>query len=610
MIGFTESNFYKSLQDFFINNYDKEAFLEMLGEFYNRTEGIILKNDGQDELIKELREMFLLFNENGIDENIVREKVEYFIENSEKISDIITKIIKNTNNIKNITSQMDNIQKYSEDIKYSKILFDEFKNENETNNQCLERIMRLYCDEGIEIIFTKNTYNFEHDITINNSIADNNYAKLNRIKLTSNVRSTFEFSSNSNFAIIIGKNEWQYDPINNYAKGYIEVEINNITLKNTSTNVNKNGVLGLNARRINIINCELLEFNNGIELIGAWDKSNIVKTKIHSKNINGNGIILRNGSNAITIENNSIIQKENGILIEGKAGYTGSITSTWIFKNVIESCNNAIKISPLNTNVGGINIKNNHFEYNTTVLNIENNSTIWGVYFEGNASLGYGGVKIGNDNNSFDIKSLIFDNNSFLSSRDEILDLGSSIPDKIFNFRIGNIATYGNFNIKKPVARLLANNQTSFYETMPLFNGGNDTPVDGRGSKLGRIGEIRWDENNMYIKCQNTWRYIPTGQRSTYERHKKHRYSGVINIPSQTVNVGQQIDYQFELNGVVPDSGYVVSINPSKSLPTGLIFNSWISSDNKVNLRLTNISSTSVTTTTQNWFYDITIIDN
>ena len=89
MVGFTESNFYKALQDFFINNYDKEAFLEMLSEFYNRTEHIIDKNSVQDELIKELRELYIEFNEKGIDENIVREKVNYFLENSVKIQDII-----------------------------------------------------------------------------------------------------------------------------------------------------------------------------------------------------------------------------------------------------------------------------------------------------------------------------------------------------------------------------------------------------------------------------------------------------------------------------------------------------------------------------------------
>ena len=95
MSKFEESNFYKALQDFFINA-DKKSFLQFLAEFYNRTEGIINKNNIQDELIKELRDLYLEFNENGIDENIVREKVNYFLENSVKIKDIISKLDTNT----------------------------------------------------------------------------------------------------------------------------------------------------------------------------------------------------------------------------------------------------------------------------------------------------------------------------------------------------------------------------------------------------------------------------------------------------------------------------------------------------------------------------------
>ena len=119
MSKFEESNFYKALQDFFINA-DKKTFLQFLAEFYNRTEGIINKDNIQDDLIKELRELYLEFNEKGIDENIVREKVNYFLENSLKINDIIAKLVintnkiedvdtklnTNTNNIENITSQL------------------------------------------------------------------------------------------------------------------------------------------------------------------------------------------------------------------------------------------------------------------------------------------------------------------------------------------------------------------------------------------------------------------------------------------------------------------------------------------------------------------------
>ena len=105
MVEFKESKFYKLLQDFFINN-DKETFIQFLAEFYNRTEGIIDKNGTQDDLIKELRELYLEFNEKGIDENIVREKVNYFLENSVKIKDILAKLVINTNKIEDVNTKL------------------------------------------------------------------------------------------------------------------------------------------------------------------------------------------------------------------------------------------------------------------------------------------------------------------------------------------------------------------------------------------------------------------------------------------------------------------------------------------------------------------------
>ena len=98
MSKFEESNFYKALQDFFINE-DKKTFLQFLAEFYNRTESIIDKNNIQDDLIKELRELYLEFNEKGIDENIVREKVDYFIGNN------VTQL---NNNVRLLNEKLDN----------------------------------------------------------------------------------------------------------------------------------------------------------------------------------------------------------------------------------------------------------------------------------------------------------------------------------------------------------------------------------------------------------------------------------------------------------------------------------------------------------------------
>ena len=91
MIKFEESDFYKLIQDFFVNN-NKKTFIQFLGEFYNRTQGIIDKNEMQDDILKELRELYLEFNEKGIDENIVKEKVNYFLENNSKVQAIIAEL--------------------------------------------------------------------------------------------------------------------------------------------------------------------------------------------------------------------------------------------------------------------------------------------------------------------------------------------------------------------------------------------------------------------------------------------------------------------------------------------------------------------------------------
>ena len=93
MSKFDESNFYKALQDFFINN-NKETFLQMLSEFYNRTEGIIIKNEIQDELIKELREL-CLENNNKYGVNLMNNSEN--TDDNESTSDIIQLKDKNNN---------------------------------------------------------------------------------------------------------------------------------------------------------------------------------------------------------------------------------------------------------------------------------------------------------------------------------------------------------------------------------------------------------------------------------------------------------------------------------------------------------------------------------
>ena len=142
MSKFEESKFYKSLQDFFINN-NKDTFLQFIAEFYNRTEGIIDKNNIQDDLIKELRELYLEFNENGIDNNIVIEKVNHFVENNEKM--------------KNINKKLNNIE---QKIKEINVIVDlGCKNDGKFDNtEILQNGIEKYKDTGVVLYFPKGTY--------------------------------------------------------------------------------------------------------------------------------------------------------------------------------------------------------------------------------------------------------------------------------------------------------------------------------------------------------------------------------------------------------------------------------------------------------------------
>ena len=101
-------NLYNNLTNFY--NVNDENFKEFMAEFYKLTNEAIKKNEIQGDLIKELQRMFKEFNENGIDENTVREKVDYFINSSTIIRNIIKKINLNKEDIKNVNEKLEEIK--------------------------------------------------------------------------------------------------------------------------------------------------------------------------------------------------------------------------------------------------------------------------------------------------------------------------------------------------------------------------------------------------------------------------------------------------------------------------------------------------------------------
>ena len=171
MSKFEESNFYKALQDFFINA-DKKTFLQFLAEFYNRTEGIIDKNNIQDDLIKELRDLYLEFNEKGIDENIVREKVNYFLENSVKIKNIISQLKTIENKLLNPEMfRFQNGIEVDDQTAINTALNVAYNSSNE---------LHFYQDYSIDkLIINKNIICYFHDIKITNKTEQDVFIEIN-----------------------------------------------------------------------------------------------------------------------------------------------------------------------------------------------------------------------------------------------------------------------------------------------------------------------------------------------------------------------------------------------------------------------------------------------
>ena len=298
MSKFEESNFYKALQDFFINA-DKKTFLQFLAEFYNRTEGIINKDNIQDDLIKELRELYLEFNEKGIDENIVREKVNYFLENSLKIKDIISKLTTNTNNIENINSQLDTKTNIKNNVK----------------------------------VINVNEYGIKTDGTVYNSINLENIIMENVCTYFSNV-GDYLFNnitlSNKNNIIINGDNS------NIIFKSTSQFSnCNNLTFKNINF-INRNNIyqvlLFSNCSNIKFTNCTI----NGESLckngVTFESCSNIQIYDTTVKNINERFGFAFMNCEEIKV-NNCYFENIGGPAITFKWGNNGCYVHNSIFKN-------------------------------------------------------------------------------------------------------------------------------------------------------------------------------------------------------------------------------------------------------------------------------------
>ena len=340
MSKFEESNFYKALQDFFINA-DKKTFLQFLAEFYNRTEGIIDKDNIQDDLIKELRELYLEFNEKGIDENIVREKVNYFLENNVKIKDILAKLEHNTNEITQFVVTSDDIQSKIDSIpvllKKKEIVID--KNLVLTKPIKLKDSIKLKGIDGVEIT-GNNIIPFLHsggglkNITIEN--------------LTFNGTNSFEL------------------------EGIEVINIKNCKFKN----INGVGLGWLKGcKYVNIINNVIQDCSNmGMKIEGtSYGESTVVNVK--------NNLVINSGDNGIAVRamNGNIKLSNisgNTIINAGKAGIKLTIETASNESSTITDCiisNNIINGWGSLVHEDAISCNNYKTSYNLNNVSIMNN---------------------------------------------------------------------------------------------------------------------------------------------------------------------------------------------------------------------------------------------
>ena len=484
MIEFKESKFYKLLQDFSLNN-DKETFLQLLAEFYNRTEGIIDKNIIQDDLIKELRELYIKFNEEGIDDNIVREKVNYFVENNEKIQDIIAKIIRNTNNIKNITSQLDTIENKIVDIILDK---------NITSKLINDTINGLNGSPA-NIIIKNGTWTLEETVFIPYNVSLDAKKSIFMFSENGNYVGNYMFLVNSNDARTWTHRFMAYrNEIKNF---FIRNRTNNLQLRGMFCatqsvikniefdNLNSSIVFGIDETiyldTVELDNIRIIDHrnptNSAIIKNCAGDGWYIKKITFNTKHIGADNLLTIRNSGSITID--TVVN--GGISFEDSVGYINNI---YLERGYLKIIRSSIDVN------------------NLSVTNFKDNSQITPIQILGGTILN----KPVTLNNVF-IKQETFDNGENSEIKPDILiSKNANITFKnVFRHLIDNKSfllprntDIVKTNYQSPIISI--QNSSGTYE---LYTDFNFKPSYSIESKIIN-GEIITDYNAVSGKCGNT----------------------------------------------------------------------------------------------------------
>lgn len=527
------------------------------------------------------------------------------IQNVQTNQDAIVPLIENLNTTVNMyTTTINKLKDKMDTIIVSIDEYASLSNNGVDWSPALERAISDLGDSGGVILFGNSTYKFKNEVSISPSLGDNDYSTCRKFKITSNNKATFEFYGTNNTFIVCGKESWNYST-ENYAKGYVDIEIENIILMNMVDN-NTMGIDIRNVRKILLQDVEVRGFKNGIRLRGTWYGSQLKRVVIWSpKPISGSsGLWIDNGVNNTSFENVAILNFEKGVKVYA-TNNSGSI-STLGFRNCNFEFNTAaFYISPTNDNAGNINIESCHFEYNTNVMHILNTNTIWNVSLT-NSLLFEGGIILDGNSSGSVIKGVVIDRNTF-SSNDKSFDInmGKDIPDNIENIILGNNQYHGTYRIQRPEIKM--KNTPQFFEYMPLYNGANQIPW-GREDTKGLVGEFRHDANNLYFKSVNGWKIVPLNQQYYYGG-QKNNISTYASIPAKTIQPNDSVDVTVPVDGLNPDLEYVITLSPSAWLEGGITFHAYKIPDGKVNIRFINHYAQAVTMQSQRWNIICQVID-
>ena len=526
------------------------------------------------------------------------------IQNIQTSQDIMEPLLEELNS--SVKAQADDITKMEEKMNSITLFIDDYiqlSNNGEDWSQALQQAFLDLDGTGGVILFGTGTYKFKNKVVIAPNIGDNDYSTCRKFKITSINKTTLEYHGSEQTFIACGKDSWNYS-IDNYAKGYVDIELENLILMNM-TNKNIVGLDILNVRKVLLQDLEVRGFSNGIRMRGTWYGSQLKRVVIWSPEptIGTSGLWIDNGVNNTSFENVAILNFDKGVNVYARDD-SGSI-STLGFRNCnLEFNNTAFYISPTNANAGNINIDGCHFEYNKQIISIINTNTVWNVSIT-NSLLFEGGIELSGDPEGSIIKGVLIEGNTFSGNNKSFtVNMGATIPDNLENIILGVNQYHGTYQIERPELKMKGVPQ--FFEYMPLYNGVNQIPW-GRDDSKGIIGEIRHDANNLYFKTIEGWKLVPLNKQYAYDGYKNNILT-YVTLNDTTVPANQTIDVIVDVEGLNSSFEYVVQITPSSWLEGGITVHAYKTND-KINIRFTNHYTQDVTLKSQRWNISCQVID-